>query len=72
MHKKIAGKAVALWPSPVLARKFLLSADESSQPSGTRGLQVRILSGTVFFIYKSNKISTFCALHSVNTRYPKG
>ena len=54
-------------------KKFSLSADESSQPGGTRGLQVRILSGTVFFfIYKSNKISTFCASHSVNTRYPKG
>ena len=24
------------------------------------------------FIYKSNKVSTFCASHSVNTRYPKG
>ena len=29
-------------------KKFSLSADESSQPGGTRGLQVRILSGTFF------------------------
>ena len=30
-------------------KKFSLSADESSRPGGTRGLQVRILSGTFFF-----------------------
>ena len=29
-------------------KNFSLSADESSQPGGTRGLQVRILSGTFF------------------------
>ena len=32
-------------------KKFSLSADESSQPGGTRGLQVRILSGTVYFFF---------------------
>ena len=32
-------------------KKFSLSAEESSQPGGTRGLQVRILSGTVFFLF---------------------
>ena len=31
-------------------KNFSLSADESSQPGGTRGLQVRILSGTFFFV----------------------
>ena len=30
-------------------KNFSLSADESSQPGETRGLQVRILSGTFFF-----------------------
>ena len=32
-------------------KKFSLSADDSSQPGGTLGLQVRILSGTVFFLF---------------------
>ena len=32
-------------------KKFSLSADDSSQPGGTRGLQVRSLSGTVFFLF---------------------
>ena len=66
----MAGKAMVQWSSPVLARS---SRFRPMSPASQVGLEAyRFESCRERFFYKSNKISTFCASHSVNTLYPKG
>ena len=67
----MAGKAMVQWPSPVLVRS---SRFRPMSPASQVGLEAYRFESCPerFFFYKSNKISTFCASHSVNTLYPKG
>ena len=68
----MAGKAVVRWPSPVLARSSRFRPMSPASQVGLEAYRFESCRERFFFLYKSNKVSTFCASHSVNTRYPKG